>query len=173
MTKKIVTAVVVFLVVLGALSRFIPHPPNFTPITALALFGAVYLSKRMAFLIPLLAMLASDFFIGFYDWAIWLSVYLSFALTVVLGFYLKKSKLRACFLGAVLGSILFFILTNFAVWAFTPWYPKTLLGFYDCYFQALPFFKNTLSGNLIYSLAFFGLFEIAAHFVFKERKVIA
>lgn len=170
--KNLALFIVLFLVVLGVLARFLPHPPNFVPIAALALFGAVYLPKKWALLVPLSAMLISDIFIGFYDVAVMLSVYGSFVLIGLLGMWLKKHKKWYTVGGsAVLGAVLFFVITNFAVWAFTPWYAKTLSGLWQCYLMALPFFRNTLLGNIFYVTCLFGVFELA-HLGVKRRFVL-
>ncbi len=153
---------VLLLIAFGIATRFLPHPPNFVPIAALALFGAVYLPRKFALLVPLLAMLLSDAFIGFYTLYVMFSVYGSFLLIGVLGFWLKRHKKWYTIGGsAFLGAVLFFLITNFAVWAFTPWYAKSLAGLWQCYLMALPFFKNTLLGNLFYAACFFGIYELA------------
>lgn len=150
-----------FLIVLGILARFLPHSANFSPIGALALFAGFYLPKKWALIIPVLAMLVSDFFLGFYEPVVMVSVYFSFILTAFLASYLPKKQSWGKIAGlSVVSAILFFVLTNFAVWAFTPWYAKNLSGFNQCFLLALPFFKNTLLGNLFYTAGFFGLYEI-------------
>lgn len=150
------------LILLGAISRLLPHPPNFTPISAIALFGSVYFPKKLSLTLPILAMLISDIFLGFYQPSLMLSVYGSFILCLILGFWLKKHKKWHTVLGgSIFCSILFFIITNFAVWAFTSWYPKTIGGFIECYTLALPFFKNSLLGDLFYVTIFFGIYEAA------------
>jgi len=159
-------------VVIGAASRLTPHPFNFTPITAIALFGSVYLPKKIALGLPLLAMLISDFFIGFYQLSLMSFVYISFFLCVLLGFWLRKNKKWYTTLGSALScSIIFFLLTNFAVWAFTNWYPKDFSGFIECYLMALPFFKNTLLGDLLYVGLFFGIYEGVGIWVRKRFKI--
>lgn len=145
----------------GVSLRFLPHAPNFTPIGALALFGGAYFSKRTALLLPILAMLASDFLIGFYEVKIMLSVYLSFMLSAVLGFWLRKNQKWSRVLGlSVFSAILFFLITNFAVWAFSLWYPKTFAGLLQSYLMGLPFFKATLLGNLFFASCFFGAYKV-------------
>jgi hypothetical protein len=137
--------IVVILILIGAGLRFIPHPPNFTPIGALALFGGVYFSRKIALILPLAAMIISDMFIGHYESKLMFFVYGSLLLYVILGFWLKKQKKWYMISGgAILGAILFFLVTNFAVWLFTPWYSKTFFGIIQCYLMALPFFRNTL-----------------------------
>lgn len=154
--------IILIFIAIGASYRLLPHAPNFAPIAAMALFSGVYLDRRLALTLPLLAMILSDFFIGFYDPQVMAVVYASFVLTVLIGFYLKKNKkwqnVAACSLGA---GVLFYLLTNFSVWIFTPWYSKDIFGLVSCYYLALPFFKNTLLGNLFYSAVFFGGYELA------------
>src|SRR4030067_2239479 len=103
---------------LAVAARLLPHPPNFSPIAAMALFGGAYLSPRYAILVPLLALFLSDLFIGFYSPVVMISVYGSFVLTGALGIWLKKRRNpRNMVLAAVGSSLLFFLITNFAVWA--------------------------------------------------------
>lgn len=164
LTKKgkiIEFAVALLFVLAGAALRLMPHAPNFTPIAAIALFGGVYLSKKIAIVLPAAAMIISDIFIGFYEPKLMFFVYGSFLLCAILGFWLKKR--RNWYMiggGAILSSLLFFFITNFAVWAFSPWYAKTFTGIVQCYFMALPFFRNTLLGDLFYTTAFFGAYEL-------------
>jgi len=151
--------------------RLVPHLPNFTPIAALGLFGGTYLNKKYALFVPLLAMLFSDIVIGFAGFWVTFSVYFSFFLIGLIGLWLKNHKNLSNIAGASLtGSILFFLLTNFAVWAFTPWYPKSWDGLLKCYFLAIPFFRNTLLGDLFYVGLMFGLFELV-RFVVRKRSV--
>jgi len=160
--KTLELLVAITLILVGVGLRLLPHAPNFAPIAALALFSGVYLSKRLAFVLPLAAMLISDIFLGFYDLKLMAAVYGSFALVAVLGFWLKNHKKWQTILGSsALGGILFFLITNFAVWAFSPWYSKTFLGIVQCYTAALPFLRNTLLGDLFYAVLFFGIFELA------------
>jgi len=165
MNKKTLEFVVALVfVLLAVVFRLIPHAPNFTPITAIALFGGVYFSRKTALILPMLAMLISDLFIGLYDFKLMAVVYLSFLLAVGLGFMLKKNKTQKWHLvagGAILASVLFFVVTNFAVWAFSPWYSKTITGLIQCYIMGLPFFKNTLLGNLFYTSVLFGAYELS------------
>ena len=151
-----------FLILAAAILRLLPHAPNFAPITAIALFGGTYLrNKKLAIIIPLAAMLVSDIFIGFYDFKIWLSVYLSFAISGLLGLWLRKRKDTGNVMGATLAaSIQFFTITNFAVWAFGTMYPHTAEGLLASYVNALPFFRNTLYGDFFYVGVMFGLYEL-------------
>lgn len=162
-------SIALFFILIGAILRILPHPPNFAPIAAIALFGGVYFSKKLALILPILAMFVSDFFLGFYSFLLIASVYGSFLLVVILGFWLRKHKKWYTITGcAILGSILFFLITNFAVWAFTNWYPKTFFGFIQCYLMALPFSRNTLLGDIFYVSLFFGLYELAEVWLRKK-----
>jgi len=164
--------VALFLIFLGAILRLLPHPPNFAPIAAMALFGGANFSGALALIFPILALLISDYFIGFYQFSLMSFVYLGFIISVFLGFWLKNhKKWYKIFGGSLFSSILFFILTNFAVWAFTNWYPKDLQGFIQCYLMAIPFFKNTLLGDLFYVALFFGIYQLAEVFIVKKFKV--
>jgi hypothetical protein len=162
-----------FLVLIGVSLRLLPHPPNFTPITAIALFGGVYFSKKIALALPILMMIVSDIFIGYYQIGLMFSVYGSFLLCVIFGIWLKKHKKWYTVGGsAIMSAVLFFLITNFAVWAFTPWYAKTLFGLFQCYLMATPFFKNTLLGDLSYVTIFFGAYEIIEMWIRKTFKII-
>lgn len=150
-----------FFVLIGASARLLPHPPNFTPIAAMALFGGVYMSKKQALILPLLAMVVSDFFIGFDSIPIRLAVYGSFLLTVFIGLGLKKrTGFKNILAASILSSVIFFLITNFAVWAFGTLYPHTVSGLTDAYFYAIPFFRNTAMGDLFYNGAFFGAYAL-------------
>lgn len=162
----------IFFIIAAVILRLIPHLPNFAPIAALALFGGTYLNKKYALLVPLGAMLVSDYFIGFASFPVTFSVYFSFFLIGLIGLWLRRHKNLANIIGATLaGSILFFLITNFAVWAATPWYPKNWVGMSQCYILALPFFRNTILGDLFYVSTMFGLFESAKFLV--RKKVLA
>ena len=159
-------------VFIGISLRLVPHAPNFTPIAAIALFGGVYFSRKIAIVLPLVALAISDIFIGYYEPKLMLAVYGSFLLFTVLGFWLKKNKNMYTIGGsAILSAVLFFIITNFAVWGFSPWYAKTFSGLIQCYSMALPFFKNTLLGNLFYTGVFFGAYELAEVWISKRFRV--
>jgi predicted small integral membrane protein len=149
------------IILAAAASRLIPHPPNFTPVAALALFGgASFASKRVALLVPLAAMFLSDLVLGLS--LITPVVYGSFALIVGLGLWLRRRKSfsRVAF-AAIASALLFFVLTNFGVWALGSWYPKTWAGLADCYVAAIPFFRNTLASSLLYSALLFGGWALA------------
>lgn len=150
------------IIVAAALSRLIPHPPNVASVTAVALFGGAYIQdRRLAFLIPLGAMFLGDLILGFYGLPEMLVVYGSFALIVCIGLWLKQRRSALRIAGAAIASsVLFFVLTNFGTWAFTGIYPKTLSGLAACYIAAIPFFQNTLQGDLLYTIVLFGGFAL-------------
>jgi hypothetical protein len=155
-------------IVLAALSRLIPHPVNFAPITAIALFGGMYFDKRIAPVLPLAALIISDYFLGFYDGVVW--VYGSFLISVGVGLWLKPRKRVPMVVGATIASsILFFIISNFGVWISGMLYPRTFSGLVECYALALPFFRNTLAGDLFYVAVMFGVFEIALTYLPKTE----
>jgi len=142
-------------------SRLIPHPPNFSPIAALALFaGASFASKRAALLVPLVALFLSDLLLGFYPLAP--VVYGSFALIACLGFWLRpRPSIGRIGSTAFAGAVLFFVVTNFGVWALGNWYPRTWDGLVACFVAAIPFFRNTLASDLCYAALLFGILALA------------
>jgi hypothetical protein len=152
--------VLIAMVLAAAASRLFPHPPNLTSITAVALFGGAYFSdRRLAFLVPLAALLFSDLILGFYSHME--DVYLSFALIVCIGLWLQNRRSAIHIAGAALASsVLFFLLTNFGVWAFESLYPKTIEGLIACYVTAIPFFQNTFQGDLLFTAILFGGFAL-------------
>jgi len=161
---------IAILIVAAVLTRFIDHPANVTPVLAIALFASVYLKRKSALIIPLIALLISDYFIGFYEWPVMISVYLSYGLVILIGFYIKKHKsIPAVFGSTILGSILFYLITNFAVWAFYPFYPPTAEGLLTSYVAAIPFFRNALMGNMLYVTVLFGAYEAFRHYREKYR----
>ena len=156
-TKFILAAVIV---ILAAASRLVEHPFNFTPIIAMSIFAGCYLKKYWAIFLPLAAMLTSDYFIGFYDWQVMASVYFSIALAFASGWYLQQHfKWQNIIFASLASSIVFFLITNFAVWAFFNWYPHTWQGLANCFTLAIPFFRNSLAGDLIYTGVLFGAYE--------------
>jgi len=148
-------------ILVAAVLRLVPHPPNFTPIAAMALFSGAYFGGRaLALAAPLAALLLSDLLIGFYPEAIF--VYVSVAATVLIGCLLanRRTMLRVG-AAALASSVLFFIVTNFGVWLMMNYYPKTPGGLAACYVAAIPFFQNTVAGDLFYAVLLFGGFKVA------------
>lgn len=142
-------------------ARILPHPANFTPVAAMALFaGAHFADRRLAFAVPLLAVFLSDLVIGFY--ARMPFVYLTYALIVCIGLRLQpRRRAGAVFAASVAGSVLFFLLSNLVYWPFGTLYPQSLEGMMASYTAALPFFRNTLLGDLFYTALLFGGFALA------------
>ena len=152
---------VISVVIAGALFRLIPHWPNFTPIAAMALFGGTYFSKKyLAFLIPMAALFISDMILGFHSYMI--AVYVGFAVIVGFGMMLKnRVKIGSLLLASVSSSIVFFLITNFAVWIGSPFYPQNFAGLLESYTAGLPFLNNGILGDLFYNTLFFGAFYLA------------
>lgn len=144
----------IIIVILAALMRLLPHPANFAPITALALFGGAHFKGPRAFLIPILAMLLSDIFLGFHGTMPY--VYGSFLIIVFVGKLLERKQTFPRILGAsIASSLLFFFITNFGVWAAGTMYVKNMSGLMTSYLMGIPFLKNTFLGDLLYTFTFF------------------
>lgn len=163
------------LVALAALARIAPHPVNFTPIGAMALFAAAKLpSRSLALALPLAAYWLSDLFLNNVVYAIWydgfvwfttgfLWLYGAMALTSVIGWLTLRKPGVHRIVGASLGtSTLFFLISNFGVWSGSAVYPPTVGGLLACYTAALPFFGNAVAGDLFYSGVLFGTFALVA-----------
>ena len=134
---------VVSLIFFAILSRFLPHPPNFTPIAAIALLSSKGFANRwVVFLIPIVSLFISDLFLGMH--ATIPFVYASFVLIALLGRYVKKINIST----VLLSSTIFFLVSNFGVWLLH--YPISVEGLVQCYTLALPFFLNTVLGDLVY-----------------------
>jgi hypothetical protein len=158
-------------IIAGAFFRFIPHWPNFTPIAAMALFGGAYIGrKHLAFLIPFAAMFLSDLVLGLHKdmWA----VYFAFGLTVMIGTWIRSNIRFITVVTASVGSsLIFFLITNFASWLASPFYPQTFSGLMQSYIAGLAFinngslgisfFLNEIAGALFYNGLFFGAYAIA------------
>ena len=158
------TILLVGMVMAAALARLVPHPPNVTPIAAMALFGgACFRDRRLAYLLPLAAMLASDVVLGLTRYrmvnllTIQPVVYACLLASAWLG-QLIKDRRSPWQVGAatLAGAILFYVVTNFAVWAAGELYPQTGAGLVLCYVQALPYFRNSLLGDIAFSTILFG-----------------
>ncbi len=156
---------VLLLLLLALLGRLLPHPPNFTPLLAVALFGGAMLPRHLAYGVPLLAMAASDFLLGYPLDETSVAVYGSFLVIVGAGRWLAKSRTLGRTVMAVLGgSLLFYLVTNFAVWLGNThgMYEHSAAGLAQCYVMALPFFRNALAGDFVWTAVLFGIFDFAA-----------
>jgi hypothetical protein len=158
---KLRPAVLLAVIAAAAALRLAPHPLNFSPIAAMGLFGGAYLTQRWAgFLAPLGALFVSDLVLGFYPHMEF--IYGAMAVSVCLGWLLRQSRSPARIAGAALASsAAFFVISNFSVWALWNTYPRTLAGLEACYVAAIPFFQNTVVGDLFFSALLFGGFALA------------
>jgi hypothetical protein len=146
----------------AAFIRLIPHPWNMTPVAAMALFaGAQLEDKRLAFAVPLLAVFLSDLILGSF-YSFWWLVYMAHASIVLIGFTLrhKRSVLRVAS-ASIAGSLVFFLVSNLAHFFTAGFFPMTLAGLMQCYTLAIPFFRNTLLGDLCFTALLFGSFHLA------------
>ncbi len=153
---KVQTVWLIGVVALLAMFRFVPHPPNVTPVAAMALFAGAYFSNRaLALIIPLAAMALSDMVLGFHS-TVWY-VYAGVMLTVLIGSALQRFSILRVGVAAILASLLFFIITNFGAWLHHDMYPQNIVGLLQSYIAGLPFLRNSLIANLIFSyLVFYG-----------------
>ena len=165
MNKRLITLTAI--VIGAALCRLLPHPPNVTPIAAMALFaGAHFGNRRIAFLLPIAAMLLSDLVLGLtlYGSSMLRSqpvVYLCMLITVAIGRLIQSNKSVLKIASATfVNAILFYLITNFSVWAWSGLYPKTWSGLIECYAAAIPFFRNSLFGDAFFTTVLFGGFAI-------------
>lgn len=173
-SKFIKIAFVTLAIAITSASRFLPHPPNFTPILSMALIGGMFINdKRLAFVIPLLAMLLSDSLIGFHPTMI--PVYFCFILTIGMGFIIKDKPNGIKVAGfSLVSSVMFYLITNLAHFILMADYTKDIAGLISCYSMAIPFFKWTLLSGLVYSLALYfsiTLYEKYLEDKFKEIKI--
>ncbi len=163
--------VVLSVIVVAALLRLLPHWPNFTPIAAMALFAGTYFDKKQyAFAIPIAAMFLSDIFIGLHSNMP--AVYISFAITVLIGMAIRKRvNVGTVFVAALSSSVIFFLITNFSAWLASPFYPQTPVGLAESYLAGLAFFRdqthgfsfflNDVLGTFFFSAVFYGAFYLA------------
>jgi len=166
------------IIILAIVSRFVPHLANAAPVTALAIFAAVYLPKKQAIAIPLIVRFVSDIFLGFFAWPLMIAVYTSHLAGVLLGLWIKKSKANTnSFWFKIFGSglasgIIFFLVTNFAFLYQS--YPHNLGGIMQSYINGLPFLRGTLIGDVGYTVGLFAAYALAKKLVSKgwywERK---
>ena len=166
------TLLALVLIVLAAALRIAPHPWNFTPVGAMALFsGALLKDRRLTFFFPLAALFLGDIFIGFHK--LIPIVYASFLINVAIGLWLRERRtMTRISLATLLGAIQFFFITNFAVWQFLSGYPHTATGLLACYIAGIPFFWNTLAGDALYAALLFGGFAFAERFLPALREPV-
>lgn len=164
-----------FLILAGVILRVFRHydlialPPNFAPVSAIAMFAAVTLPRRLALIVPVFLMLASDWLIGWYNLPIMLTVYATFGFSTLIGRWIKRRVTIGRVLGgSLLGSAIFFLVTNAADWGFGNWYAHTPAGLLQAYTAGLPFFRNTVLGDLVYSGLAFGVYGLIVVY-FRRR----
>lgn len=149
------------IIILAAFSRLIPHLPNFTAVSAAALFGAAFYNKKYtALLVPVIILFITDAIIGFYPGMGW--VYANFILVAVIGLLMLQKMTVTRVIGAsLLASVSFYALTNFGMWIAGTLYPHTFSGLVDCYVAAIPFSRYETMGTLFYSAVMFGSYYLA------------
>jgi len=160
------------LILLAVSLRIIPHPANFAPVSAIAIFGGAKLPRKLALSVPLFAMVISDLIIGLHNLVLvtW-GCYMLIALASHL--WLKKVTIVRTTITAIAASLFFFIVTNFAVWLWSGMYAHTAQGFIRCFTLALPFFRNTLLSDVTYTLGLFGVYSFASkHSLHLDNKVV-
>lgn len=172
MKLSLKTGFVIGAILLAAFSRLIPHPMNFTPIGAMALFGAAYFNRRiLAFIIPMLSLYLSNLVIDNTIYAketfVWMApsfpwVAGSFILIGLLGTQtLRRINVQNVLLSSFLASGIFFLVSNFGMWTGSELYSKDFSGLVLCFEAAVPFFWNTMVGDFVYSTVLFGGFYLA------------
>lgn len=156
-TRVITITAIIFAL---AIFRLLPHLPNVSPVAAMALFGGAYFAdKRMALIVPFVALFVSDLVLGLHNSMIF--VYAGFALTVVIGFQLQKRvTLTNTAFAVVVSSVLFFLLTNFGAWMTSGLYAKSAAGLMQAYAAGIPFFQNSLLGNAVFAAVIFGGYHL-------------
>lgn len=156
------------LIIVGVASRIVPHEPNLTAVSAATIVSAMYLPKQYAFVIPLLIMGLSDAILGAHPTIAW--VYASYAIIAALSLYAARKFAPVL---PLLSAGIFFIVTNFGVWASTPMYAKTVAGLAQCYTMAIPFLRGTLAGDIVYTAVFVLLYQVIHLYQLRTVKPLA
>lgn len=161
-TVKLLLAVAI--ITFAILFRLAPLPPNFAPITAIAIFGGAIMPRRWALSLPLVAMLLTDMVLGYHSliWVTWGSF---FVITLMCNKYMKQINTTTVVGSSISASIFFFITTNFAVWVEGRLYPPTLEGLISSYYNALPFFRNSLVSSLVFTSVLVGAYALVYRYV--------
>jgi hypothetical protein len=182
MKFRLALALIVFAAVTRLTLNLLPTPPhNFSPIAAMGLFGAAYLNRRwMAVAVPFLALFLSDLFLNnviyrqFYTEFTWITsvwIYAAFALVIVTGWVVLRQSPspRRILVASLMSSAIFFLVTNYSVWAESMMYPKNMAGLLACYTAGLPFLTNTILGDLFFSAVLFGAFQWATTYRISKQ----
>lgn len=176
MNRKHVDAVVfVALILCAAVSRLLPHLPNFTPLAAVALFAGFWFANRgVAMLVPLGALVVSDLVLGGYEIGVMSTVYAALVLPVAMRGILR-SRLSPLRVGgaAIISSIVFYLTTNLAHWLWMHTYPLTWTGLVECYVAALPFLKYQLAGDMLWSGGLFGAYAMGTSLLRTQTKALS
>lgn len=162
----------IFLILIGILSRLLPHPANMTAVGGVAIYSVAKLNTKKALIITLVTMFLSDAMIGFHSlmWA----TYGSLVIAVLIGGWVRQRiSIGRILSGTLLASIFFFLITNFAVWVVTPLYQKTINGLITCFIMALPFFRNSLLGDMGYTCIIFMSHRLVLYTLRKIRMIFA
>ena len=169
MSQPKLNLIYIFSIVLVlALFRLVPHPPNVTPIAAMAIFSGAYFTNRiLAYVIPLFAMIVSDLLLGFHS-SIWF-VYAGVVCTVLLGSTLKEISFLKLGGIVLLSSVVFYLLTNFGSWLSHDMYSYDVKGLMQAYIAGLPFFRNSILGNLFFTYVLFYVLELVGLSFSKQR----
>ena len=168
--KKTAILVALLFAAIGIFSRLAPHPLNFSPVAAIALFAGAYLSTVSGVLLVSVMLLVTDLILGLhftmpFTWA-------SFFLVMWIGRPLSGPlRPRAIAARALAGSALFFLITNFGVFVEGSLYPRSWAGLVECFRMAVPFYRNTIAGDLLYAIVFFGTYHLALRPLTTSRAV--
>ena len=158
----------IIIIAAAVITRLIPHAWNFAPVTAIAIFAAIYLPTRQAIALPLAIRFISDAVIGFFSWPLMIAVYLAHLFGVAMGLWIRGNKSVGRVIAApIVSAIVFFLVTNFA-WLYTG-YSNDLAGIMLAYTNGLPFLRGTLLGDVSYTLALVGGYELVMYYKFKVR----
>lgn len=162
---------IVLLILIGVLSRLMPHPANMTAVGGIAVFSGAKLETKKALIITFVTMILSDAIVGFHSlmWATYGSLFIAVLIGRFVG---KNNKVKRIISGTLFSSVTFYLVTNFAVWVATPLYPRTLIGFITCYMMALPFFRNSLIGDLFYAGVFFAGFGLLKNHIIRLNGIL-
>ncbi len=163
---------VFFAILMIALCRLLPHPWNFVPVSASAIFGGIYLNKKWAFILPIASMIVADIVLGF-SLTDMPFVYGSILLSVGIGIWISsKRENKPAFaaysvFGTLGSSVIFYLITNFGAWLTLSMYSKDFNGLIQSYVMALPFFKNSVAGDLFFISVFITAYELTNILVTK------
>ena len=160
---------IVCIIILLTIARLLPHPPNFTPILGMAVFSGAIINRRLiAYFIPLAAMFLSDLYLGLH--ASIPVIYFSLAICVLVGTFIEsRVSIINSLLSICLGVLLFYLITNFAVWYGSGMYESSISGLITCYFMGLPFVQNTFISSILYGMGAFLIYDIINKYIIFRK----